>query len=117
MTTGNATVTASSSMFRLRRNTSRSSAENNRNQARAGWCRAGAGSAGTSTVDTETLPGEPDEQVLQAGRGDREATDSDPGVDEFGADPYRLGVAQLGRGFVRSGLGIGEAEGDEHLDR
>src|SRR5580658_3756659 len=128
MTTGNTTVTASSSWLRRRPKTSLSSAPNSRSQARAGLRAAGAagagpgpgpgaGSAGASAVDIETLPGEPDEQVLQAGRGDREAADADPGVHELGADVFRLGVAQQGGGLVRPGLGVGEAEGGEHLDR
>src|SRR5580658_5447466 len=145
MSTGNTAVTASSSRFRLRAKTSRSSAANSRSQARAaeggtdaaGAAGAGPGSAGpgsagpgsggpgsggpagaaASAVDIEALPGEPDEQVLQAGRGHREAADPDPGVDELGADPFRLGVAQRGRGFVRPGLGAGEAQAGEHLDR
>src|SRR5580704_1592175 len=122
MTTGNTTVTASSSRFRRRPKTSRSSAPNSRSQARAGLRAAGAagagpGRAGASAVDIETLPGEPDEQVLEAGRGDREAADADPGVHELGADAFGLGVTQQGRGLVRPGLGIGEAEGGEHLDR
>src|SRR5579863_4086807 len=112
MTTGNTTVTASSSWLRRRPKTSRSSARNSRNQARAGlrgeWT-AGAGPAGAgrSTVDIEALPGQPDEQVLQAGRRDREAADADPGVHELGADPFRLGVAEQRGGLVRPGLGVG----------
>src|SRR5260370_11475780 len=125
MTTGNTTVAASSSRFRRRRKTSRSSAPNSRSHARTGLRAAAsaapapgsAAASAASAVDIETLPGEPDEQVLEAGRGDREAADADPGVHELGADAFRLGVAQQGRGLVRAGLGVGQAEGGEHLDR
>src|SRR5580704_11031916 len=119
MTTGNTTVTASSSWLRRRPKTSRSSDRNSRAQDAAGLRAAAMAGPGVtvSAVDIETLPGEPDEQVLQARRGDREAADADPGVHELGADAFRLGLAQQGRGLVRAGLGVGQAEGGEHLDR
>src|ERR1700719_327080 len=95
MTTGNTTVTASSSRFRRRPNTRRSSERSSRHQARAGWRDTGAtpvpdgaavsAASVASAVDIEALPGEPDEQVLQAGRGDREAADPDPGVHQLRA--------------------------------
>src|SRR6516165_7007954 len=139
ITTGNTTVTASSTRFRFRRNTSRSSEENSLNHARTtpgraparpgswptaasagrpgGDRTAGAGTAGSLSVDIEALPGEPDEQVLQARRGDLEAADPDAGLDELGADPLRLRITQRGRGLAGSGLRIGQADAGQHLDR
>src|SRR5579859_2953272 len=117
MTTGNTTVTASSSWLRRRPKTSRSSDRNSRPQDAAGLRAAVGPRVTVSAVDIETLPGEPDEQVLQARRGDREAADADPGVYELGADAFRLGLSQQGRGLVRAGLGVGQAKGGEHLDR
>src|SRR5712691_5457744 len=88
MTRGKTAVTASSSRFLRRRNTSLSSAVKNLREARTG---RGASPAATltSAVDIEALPGEADEQVFQARRGDREAADTDPGVHELGADLFR----------------------------
>src|ERR1700678_2196254 len=76
MTSGNTAVTASSSRFRRRPKTSRSSEAKN---------------LGT---DIEALTGEAHEQVLQARRGDREAADPDASLDKLGADPLRCDVAQ-----------------------
>src|SRR5580698_9189887 len=67
ITRGNTAVTASSSRFRLRPKTSRSSEAKN--------------------LYIEALAGKADEQVFQARRGDREAADPDAGLDELGADP------------------------------
>src|SRR5207248_10190413 len=65
MTRGKMAVTASSSRLRLRSSTSRSSEALN------------------LPADIEALPGQPDEQVLQAGRGDREAADAHAGLHQL----------------------------------
>src|SRR5262245_58501482 len=79
MTRGKTAVTASRRRFRRRNRTRRSSAEKNLRSERTGW--GAATPARTSATDIESLPGQPDEQVFQARRGDGEAADPDAGVD------------------------------------
>src|SRR5215468_2759923 len=123
MTSGNSAVTARSSRFRLRNRTSRSSEAYKRRYDLTGRGTRSAdpatlpGVAGISTADIEALTGEPDEQVFQAGRGDREAADADPGLDELGADLLRRGVAQHGRRLGLGRQGVGQAETGQHLGR
>src|ERR1700734_3404987 len=99
MTMGKTGGRASSSWFRRRPKTSRSSATKNRNQVRAGLREAVTAGAGPARMrrsagDIEALTGEADEQVLQAGRGHGVAADPDAGVHQLRADPLPLGVAQ-----------------------
>src|ERR1700683_5427168 len=93
ITRGNTAVTASSSRFRRRPKTSRSSEAKN--------------------LYIEALAGETDEQVLQARRGDREAADPDSGLDELSADPLGGGAAQhrrcLREALARPQAGCGRA--------
>src|ERR1700722_10316372 len=62
----------------------------------------------SSTFDIEALPGQADEEVLQAGGLHRQGADGDARVDQFGGDALRLAGAELGRDHVFGRLRIGQ---------
>src|SRR5215831_18309803 len=103
--TGSAARTASSARLRSRRKTSRSSERSKRSQAGTApgtLTGAAAGPAGpggtavTSAVDIEPLPGQPDEKVLQVGPRGVQPGDADTRQHEFPADAFRCVVGELG---------------------
>ena len=56
-----------------------------------------------SSGDIEALSGEPDEQVLQARRGDLEAADPDAGLDEFFGEQNDIAIGLSSMRGLRGG--------------
>src|SRR5579875_341222 len=104
MSTGKAATTASSSRFRRRPKTSRSSDVSRRTAGRTGPLRVRPASSFAlvtamsttedSGIDAEPFPGEPDEQILQARRDHAETAHPYAGPDQLRADLLRLAVPE-----------------------
>src|SRR5215468_3180135 len=118
--TGRAARTASSARLRSRRKTRRSSERSRRSQLGtaprdpaswpAGPARPAGGTAVTSAVDIEPLPGQPDEQVLQVGPRGGQPGDADAGQHEFAADPFGSLIGELGADLTVGRPDVGQPE-------
>src|ERR1700758_4305966 len=92
ISSGNSAATSSRSWLRRRKKVIRSSLAKNRRVLRTSAADSTRlsvswwSSTTRSTLDIEALPSQADEQVLQAGRLDREAAHTDAGVYELGGD-------------------------------
>src|ERR1700722_1800919 len=121
ISSGNSAATSSSNWLRRRKKVTRSSLAKNLRFARTDPTDSGpsvlaAGRADvssalvSSTFDIEALPGQADEQVLQARGLNGKTADGDARVHQFGVDALRLNVAELGRDRVFARHRIGQAE-------
>src|SRR5262249_49732852 len=123
MASGNSATTTSSSWLRRRKKTSLSSLRKNLRFPRTNAADSPPSAASaalrtaSSACDIEALPGQPDEQLLQAGRFHGQAADADAGVHKLGADAFRLGIAEFGGDHVLPGHRVGETQLAEHLGR
>src|SRR5215468_7658526 len=120
MNARNTPFPASSARLRSRRKTRRSSERSRRSQlgtaprdpasGPAGPARPAGGTAVTSAVDIEPLPGQPDEQVLQVGPRGGQPGDADAGQHEFAADPFGSLIGELGADLTVGRPDVGQPE-------
>src|SRR6202035_5553693 len=116
ISSGNSAATSSSTWLRRRKKVTRSSLAKNRRVVRTiaadspGPAACGRSCTARSVLDIEALPGEADEQVLEAWRLDREAPKADAGVHQLGGDLFRRHVAEFRRDQAVGDDGFREAE-------